>query len=82
MNGSFFGEFVEKVILIINTKIGMNAIFEVKHLRKILNISSKDRSKTIFLANALDLLSRKGLILFISKNSPKRYKKIQQIGKI
>ena len=76
MTEGFFPLFVEDVEKVIDEHFTQGSTIDVKHIRKIMGISSKNRSKTAFLSRALENLSKKGRLKYIGRKTTKRYKKI------
>ena len=79
MGEGFFNLFLEKVVDAINENIQDESIIEVKHVRKIMDISPKNRSKTAFISRALQKLSDDGHLEYLGKGSAKKYKKTNTI---
>ena len=46
---------------------------QVKSIRVFHNIPSSDRSKIHFISRSLDELTKRGVLKYIGKNSPKKY---------
>ncbi|MBN2154117.1 MAG: hypothetical protein JW839_21860 [Candidatus Lokiarchaeota archaeon] len=63
----------------INEKFNAGAVLEVKHLRKVMDIPSSERSKVIFLSRGLQKLHELGFLGYIGRNSPKKYKVVCKI---
>nr|MDO8114709.1 hypothetical protein [Candidatus Sigynarchaeota archaeon] len=74
MAEGFFETFLLQIARTINEKFNAGAILEVKHLRKVLEIPSSNRSKVIFLSRALQKLNDLGFLEYIGRNSPKKFK--------
>lgn len=64
-----------KVKDIIKNNFKSGSIIEVKHLRKIMQISSKNRSSIIFLSRVLKELEIHGILLNYRETEVKRIKK-------
>jgi len=79
MIGGFFESFLLDVVNAINANFTASSFLEVKHLRKVMNIPSSNRSKVIFLSRALQMLNDLGYIEYVGRNSPKKYRKIKDI---
>ncbi|MHA1849452.1 MAG: hypothetical protein ACTSYS_03890 [Promethearchaeota archaeon] len=79
MQQGYFKQLVIDVAKIINENFTLNSVIEVKHLRKAMNISSKNRSKILFLSKALQRLSDLGHLEYLGKNSPKKFRKLKKI---
>ncbi len=79
MVGGFFETFLVQMTRAINEKFNAGAVLETKHIRKALEIPSSDRSKTIFISRGLQKLHELGLLEYIGRNSPKKYKVIGKI---
>lgn len=75
----FFETFLLQIAQSINEKFNLGAILEVKHLRKVMEIKSSDRSKIIFLARALQKLNDFGFLEYMGRNSPKKFKVTSKI---
>ncbi len=71
----FFTIFVKDVEKVINEHFNDSTIIEVKHVRRVMGIPSKNRSKTAFVARALNKLSEDGVLEYIDQKTTKRYKK-------
>jgi hypothetical protein len=71
----FFSTFVKDVEKVIKDHFSDGAIIDVKYMRRLMGIPSKNRSKTAFVARALDKLSNNGLIEYFDQKTTKRYKK-------
>jgi hypothetical protein len=71
----FFETFLVDTARCINENVNAGTIIEVKHLRRFMDVGSKNRSKIIFLARALQKLSDLGYLEFVGKNSPKKFRK-------
>ncbi|MHA1700621.1 MAG: hypothetical protein ACTSWN_17420 [Promethearchaeota archaeon] len=71
---SFFKSFLIETAKTINNNFNLGFIIEVKHIRRVMNISSTNKSKIIFISRALQKLSDLGYLKYIGKNSPKRFK--------
>lgn len=74
MADNFFQGWIERVKGALDTN-RVRGVFEVKHLRRVLDIDSFDRSKTIFLARALNYLVQTGYLKEIGSHSPKKYER-------
>ncbi len=79
MAEGFFETFLLQIARVIGEKFSTGAILECKHLRKILEIPSSNRSKIIFLSRALQKLSDFGYLEYIGRNSPKKFKLSKRI---
>ncbi len=71
----FFSAFMKNVEKVIKDHFPDGAIIDVKYVRRLMGIPSKNRSKTAFVARALDKLSNNGLIEYLDQKTTKRYKK-------
>ena len=71
----FFSAFIHDVEKIINDHFSEGSIIDVKNVRHLMNIPAKNRSKTAFVAKALDNLSKRGLIRCYDLKPTKKYKK-------
>ena len=71
----FFSAFVKDVEKVIKDHFADGAIIDVKYVRRLMGIPSKNRSKTAFVARALDKLSNNGLIEYFDQKTTKRYRK-------
>ncbi|HME52092.1 MAG TPA: hypothetical protein VKM55_07730 [Candidatus Lokiarchaeia archaeon] len=74
--GSYFTGFVNDVEKIINDHFSEGSIIDVKNIRHLMEIPAKNRSKTAFIAKALDNLSKRGVLTYIDQKPTKRYKKV------
>jgi hypothetical protein len=74
-DNGFFSTFVKDVEKVINNHFTEGAIIDVKYIRRLMGIPSKNRSKTAFVARALDKLSTEGVIEHFDQKTTKRYKK-------
>ena len=79
MGEGFFELFLEKVVKAINDNVQDETIIEVKHVRRIMDISSKNRSKTAFVSRALQKLSDDGHLEYMGKGTARKYKKTDAI---
>nr|MDO8112501.1 hypothetical protein [Candidatus Sigynarchaeota archaeon] len=75
VDDGFFTIFVKDVEKVINEHFNDGSIIEVKHVRRVMGIPSKNRSKTAFVARALDTLSENGFLEYLDQKTTKRYKK-------
>ena len=75
-DAGFFNEFIHDVEKIINDHFSEGSIIDVKNVRHLMNIPAKNRSKTAFVAKALDNLSKRGLLQCFDQKPTKRYKKL------
>ena len=75
---NFFTGFVNDVEKIINDHFSEGSIIDVKNVRHVMEIPAKNRSKTAFIAKALDNLSRRGVLTYIDQKPIKRYKKARR----
>ncbi|MHA1683066.1 MAG: hypothetical protein ACTSUE_19160 [Promethearchaeota archaeon] len=75
----YFQKFLIETSEIINKHFKDASILEVKHIRKAMDISSKNRSKIIFISRALQKLSNLGYLEYVGRNSPKKFKKNENI---
>ncbi|NMC07702.1 MAG: hypothetical protein GYA24_20985 [Candidatus Lokiarchaeota archaeon] len=71
----FFSIFVKDVEKVINDHFSEGAIIDVRYVRRLMGIPSKNRSKTAFVARALKKLSNDGLLSYFDQKTAKRYKK-------
>ena len=71
----FFTGFVSDVEKIIKDHFSEGSIIDVKNVRHLMEIPAKNRSKTAFIAKALDNLSKRGVLTYIDQKPTKRYKK-------
>ncbi|MFX0099841.1 MAG: hypothetical protein ACFFCS_09670 [Candidatus Hodarchaeota archaeon] len=74
MSDGFFNKFMKDVEKAIKENFNDGAILEVRHVKRAMGISSKNRSKTAFISRALDKLSRNGLLKYLGRATTKRYK--------
>ncbi len=74
---SFFTKFMQDVEHVIDDHFPEGTILEVRHVRRLMNIPSKNRSKTAFISRALDCLADRGSLECVDKKVTKRYKKIK-----
>lgn len=74
-NDSFFAGFVNDVEKVINEHFSEGSIIDVKNIRHLMEIPARNRSKTAFVAKALDNLSKRGVITYVDQKPTKRYKK-------
>nr|MDO8084206.1 hypothetical protein [Candidatus Sigynarchaeum springense] len=74
-DNGFFSAFVRDVEKVIKDHFPDGAIIDVKYVRRLMGIPSKNRSKTAFVARALDKLSNNGLLEYFDQKTTKRYKK-------
>ncbi|MBD3187412.1 hypothetical protein GF325_11325 [Candidatus Bathyarchaeota archaeon] len=79
MADGFFKSITLEIARVINKHFSDGAIIEVKHIRKVMGISSRNRSKIIFISRALQTLSDKGSLEYVGRNSPKKYKKVEHL---
>jgi hypothetical protein len=75
VDDGFFSTFVRDVEKVIKDHLSDGAIIDVKYVRRLMGIPSKNRSKTAFVARALDKLSSDGVITYFDQKTTKRYKK-------
>jgi hypothetical protein len=75
IDDGFFTTLVKDVEKVINDHFSDGAIIDVKYVRRLMGIPSKNRSKTAFVARALDKLSIDGTIEYFDQKTTKRYKK-------
>jgi len=75
LNLTYFKKILIDTIESIN-KLYENKIYEitVRRIRNCKKISSTEKSKIAFISKILNELSIKGLISYVGKNSPKKYK--------
>lgn len=78
MKAGFFPSFVAEVSDVIDTKFGDEAMIDVKAIRKAMGIGSKDRSKVMFVAKALQHLRVAGALEPVPSTGAKRYRKARQ----
>ena len=74
MSDGFFDNFIKDVEKAIKDNFNDGAILEVRHVKRVMGISSKNRSKTAFISRALDKLSMDGLLEFLGRSTTKKYK--------
>ncbi|MEX2682522.1 MAG: hypothetical protein Q6373_013060 [Candidatus Sigynarchaeota archaeon] len=75
VDDGFFSAFVKYVEKVIKDHFPDGAIIEAKYVRRLMGIPSNNRSKTAFVARALENLSRNGLLEYFDHKTTKRYKK-------
>lgn len=74
MSDGFFKKFTKDVEKAIKENFSDGAILEVRHVKRVMGISPKNRSKTAFVSRALDKLSMNGLLEYLGRATTKRYK--------
>jgi len=74
LSDGFFDNFIKDVEKAIKDNFNDGAILEVRHVKRVMGISSKNRSKTAFISRALDKLSMDGLLEFLGRSTTKKYK--------
>jgi hypothetical protein len=74
LSDGFFNKFMKDVEKAIKDHFNDGAILEVRHVKRAMGISSKNRSKTAFISRALDKLSMDGLLEFLGRTTTKKYK--------
>jgi len=78
MIDGFFQGWVERVKRVLVDSKMIPSPFEVKHVRKALDIQNTDRSKTIFIARVLDFLVQSAYLKEFGNHVPKKYEKIKK----
>jgi hypothetical protein len=74
----FFTGLVNDVERLIKEHFSESSIIDVRNVRHLMEIPSRNRSKTAFLAKALDNLSKRGILTkeLVGSSKIKRYKKV------
>ena len=70
----FFNENVLKSAIVINENFSVGSYIEVKHVRKVMNYDSTNRSTIAFLSRSLEFLNHGTFLEVIENTIPKRYK--------
>jgi hypothetical protein len=75
-DANFFQGWIDKVREALKNEYFKKCTFEVKHVRRALDIQSNNRSAALFIGRALDRLVSSGLLERIGSplHSPKKYK--------
>lgn len=77
----FFDGVVRNVTESLEKNVSNGSIFDVRVVRRFLNIKAKNRSMVAFIARALARLEEQGVIEAVGDHTPKKYKRKKQAQK-